>query len=41
MFKCLTIAIDLFVAIRNEKWYEANELVDNLQGILRTYKEAC
>ena len=41
MIKCLRLCKDLFSAVKNEKWDLANELVDELQAVLRTYKEAC
>jgi len=41
MLKCLSLARDLFMAIRREEWDKANEIVDELQKVLSTYKGAC
>lgn len=41
MLKCLMLASDLFIAIRKEEWDRANEIVEELQKVLSTYKDAC
>lgn len=41
MMKCLELCTKLYLAIRKEKWKEANELADELKAILETYKWAC
>lgn len=41
MIKALLICNKLFKAISDQKWDVANDLVDQLSMLLKTYKYAC
>lgn len=41
MIKALKLCSDLFIAIKNQEWYKANEIVEELRDVLATYKISC
>lgn len=41
MIKALQLCNRLFKAISDQKWDDANKLVEELAIVLRTYKDAC
>lgn len=41
MIKCLQLCNKLFLTISRQEWDIANELVDELQVVLRTYRQEC
>ena len=41
MNKAHNLTVRLLIAINEERWFEASEIVVELQKVLNTYKECC
>lgn len=40
-FRALELTLDLTIAVRENDWRKASEIVDKIKAILDTYKYSC